>query len=199
MTKKGPGRPGPGPKGGQPQPPRVPKIWESIIHTFPPKSLHKREYLHMCCALLVTDITFGNPEQMSDLSLEQMGRARMDLKCVVCNHAGGGTMQCSVGNCYKGFHVCCARARNFSVGFRLTDGHPLGFCREHSGQRYRRVRETMLNGRKLMAAEVEDATAAEEEGKPVLEAPQVVAKSDAEKERDLQIKRNQEMMRKMFN
>lgn len=91
---------------------------------------------------------------MADLSLAQMTRARMDLKCVVCGQAGGGTMQCAVGNCYKGFHVLCGRARSFVMGFRATDGHPLAFCREHSGPRYRRVRDSMLNGRKLMAAEV---------------------------------------------
>lgn len=133
---------------------RMPKIYEEFAHLMPPKDTRKKTHVHMCCALFVTDITFNNPDAMSDLSLSQMTPARMDLKCVVCGQAGGGTMQCAVGNCYKGFHVLCGRARSFTMGFRATDGHPLGFCREHSGPRYRRVRESMLNGRKLMAAEV---------------------------------------------
>jgi len=136
---------------------------------------------------------------MSELSLGQMTRSRMDLKCVVCGQAGGGTMQCAVGNCYKGFHVLCGRARNFVMGFRATDGHPLGFCREHTGQRYRRVRESMLNGRKLMAAEAEEMAHEEKAEEPpvINNAPHQI--TDAEQERAAQIKRNKEMMMKMLD
>ena len=92
-------------------------------------------HAHLCCAnslgeAIVTPSTTCAPV----IDMHRVKNSRMILNCGLCNLAGG-CVQCSMKNCFQGFHPLCARSAGL---VRLypdkEDMHspPIFFCAEHS-------------------------------------------------------------------
>lgn len=53
-------------------------------------------YVHVACALWIPEVTWQNPEGMSNVDLSAITKARMGLKCHICGQAGGGVMYVAI-------------------------------------------------------------------------------------------------------
>ena len=65
--------------------------------------------------------------------MSRVKNSRMALMCGLCGLAGG-CVQCSMKNCFQGFHVLCARAAGLEHLYADKEaGDPaIFFCAEHS-------------------------------------------------------------------
>ena len=57
---------------------------------------------------------------------------------------GGGMVQCSFGKCARAFHILCARQHGNVVVLRASDAMLLCFCKMHSGERFAKTRNQMI-------------------------------------------------------
>ncbi|KAK9814219.1 hypothetical protein WJX72_002471 [[Myrmecia] bisecta] len=139
-------------------------------------------YVHLACALWTPDIMLTKPEAMKGVKLDHLSRERLNLVCQLCKQGGGAVIQCAFRSCCRPFHVLCGR----SIGNLLplaADGEPLGFCSEHSKDKYGRSRDKVLEGRQSSGSLSSAASP------PVVEVP-----NEYELQRLQNIERNRQML-----
>jgi SWI/SNF-related matrix-associated actin-dependent regulator of chromatin subfamily A member 5 len=92
-------------------------------------------HAHLCCAgnlpeVIVTPSTTCAP--IADM--HRVKNSRMALDCGLCG-LSGGCVQCSMKNCFQGFHVLCGRAANLEHIYPDREDNlspAVFFCAEHS-------------------------------------------------------------------
>ena len=92
-------------------------------------------HAHLCCAgnlpeVIVTPSTTCAP--VADM--HRVKNSRMALECGLCG-LSGGCVQCSMKNCFQGFHVLCSRAAHLEVLYPDREDNlapAVFFCAEHS-------------------------------------------------------------------
>ncbi len=92
-------------------------------------------HAHLCCAgnlpeVIVTPSTTCAP--IADM--HRVKNSRMALQCGLCG-LSGGCVQCSMKNCFQGFHVLCGRAANLEHIYPDREDNlspAVFFCAEHS-------------------------------------------------------------------
>jgi len=92
-------------------------------------------HAHLCCAgnlpeVIVTPSTTCAP--VADM--HRVKNSRMALECGLCG-LSGGCVQCSMKNCFQGFHVLCGRAAHLEHVYPDREDNlapAVFFCAEHS-------------------------------------------------------------------
>lgn len=147
-------------------------------------------FIHLACALWIPEIEINDPEQMKDVSLENLTAVRTQLNCSLCKQAGGGVVQCSYGSCCRSFHVLCGRHAGHVVTFR-NNGDPVAFCATHSSKNFMRMREALLEGKEIAS---QGETREDSEG-PLAEPAEQV---DYERQREENVKRIEAAKKAIF-
>jgi SWI/SNF-related matrix-associated actin-dependent regulator of chromatin subfamily A member 5 len=117
-------------------------------------------HAHLCCAgnlpeVIVTPSTTCAP--IADM--HRVKNSRMALQCGLCG-LSGGCVQCSMKNCFQGFHVLCGRAANLEHIYPDREDNlsaAVFFCAEHSAPAFSQRR---LKAAGLVAATGSAAAAA---------------------------------------
>ena len=92
-------------------------------------------HAHLCCAgnlpeVIVTPSTTCAPI----VDMHRVKNSRMALECGLCG-LSGGAVQCSMKNCFQGFHVLCGRAAGLEHIYPDREDNlapAVFFCAEHS-------------------------------------------------------------------
>ena len=91
-------------------------------------------HAHLCCANNLPEVSvMPSLSSAPVVDMRRVKNSRMTLPCGLCG-LSGGCVQCSMKNCFQGFHVLCARAAGLE---RMYVGHDqdqpaVFFCAEHS-------------------------------------------------------------------
>jgi SWI/SNF-related matrix-associated actin-dependent regulator of chromatin subfamily A member 5 len=91
-------------------------------------------HAHLCCASSLSEVAVTPSTTCAPvIDMSRVKNSRMALMCGLCGLAGG-CVQCSMKNCFQGFHVLCARAAGLEHLYADKEaGDPaIFFCAEHS-------------------------------------------------------------------
>lgn len=74
------------------------------------KQTDNGHWAHVICALWIGELYFANPTYMEPIEgAESIPRSRWRLTCYICKQHVGACIQCCNPNCFKAYHVTCAR------------------------------------------------------------------------------------------
>lgn len=101
------------------------------------KQTDKGQWVHQLCANWQPEVFVVEKGGHAYVSISGLERARLRLKCALCNSSGGASVQCSYGRCVVAVHPwCCLHdPRGFSKRIVKTpDGDNLWeiFCKNHA-------------------------------------------------------------------
>lgn len=149
-----------------------------------------RPWCHIACALWNPEVSFDKPRVCEGVNLDQVARSRLSLVCELCKQSGGGAIQCHFPRCCRAFHPLCARAAGWILAF-TDSGDAVGFCQEHSRQKFDVRRTNLLSPPEPASAASPAATVGPSQPPPVTQL------SEYELERQRNIERNKQMMARL--
>ncbi|KAE8723467.1 mitogen-activated protein kinase 19-like [Hibiscus syriacus] len=89
---------------------------------------------HLVCALLVSEVFFGDPEGREMIDCSRVPEKRWKGKCYVCKTRKGCAIECSESKCGLEFHVTCGLNEDLCIEY--TEGKKgavvAGFCNPHT-------------------------------------------------------------------
>lgn len=101
-------------------------------------------WAHVLCALWLPELYFANLNYMEPIEgFENIPKSRWRLICYICNQRGGACIQCCNKNCFRSYHITCAKRAGLYMKFngvsisgmainQFAPGHsPKTFCDKH--------------------------------------------------------------------
>ncbi|CCH61695.1 hypothetical protein TBLA_0F01530 [Henningerozyma blattae CBS 6284] len=114
-------------------------------HTGAFKQTDVGKWAHVLCSLWIPELYFANVNYMEPIEgLEYIAKSRWKLVCYICEQRVGACIQCSNKNCFRSYHVTCAKRAGLYLKFngvsipdmainQYSHGHvPKTFCDKHS-------------------------------------------------------------------
>lgn len=104
------------------------------------KQTNSSKWAHLLCAIWIPEVSLGNSTFMEPvMDVEKVPRPRWKLLCTICNQKMGACIQCGNKNCFRAFHVTCARRAKWCLQMKSSHGGPANldasvlkaFCDKH--------------------------------------------------------------------
>lgn len=74
------------------------------------KQLDSLQWSHVICGLWINELYFANPVYMEPIEgIDAIPKSRWRLLCYICRQKGGACIQCLNRNCFRAYHVTCAK------------------------------------------------------------------------------------------
>ena len=78
--------------------------------------LPKTVWCHLSCSYWIPQLTFDSKTHQVQ-GIENVDKRRLNVKCGICKQTRGCVVQCVAKNCFKSYHVECARKSGIFLGY----------------------------------------------------------------------------------
>ncbi|KAF9423049.1 nuA3 HAT complex component nto1 [Podila epigama] len=83
--------------------------------------LCRNRWAHLLCANWIPEVGVANTVYMEPIdSIDKIPASRWKLTCYICKIRMGACIQCETKNCFRAFHVTCARKAHLYMKSKLT-------------------------------------------------------------------------------
>lgn len=109
------------------------------------KQTNSSKWAHLLCAIWIPEVSLGNSTFMEPvMDVEKVPKPRWKLMCTICNQKMGACIQCGNKNCFRAFHVTCARRAKWCLQMKSSHGGPANldasvlkaYCDKHVPQEW---------------------------------------------------------------
>ncbi|KAF9583746.1 nuA3 HAT complex component nto1, partial [Lunasporangiospora selenospora] len=85
------------------------------------KQTTNSRWAHLLCASWIPEVGVANTVYMEPIdNIEKIPASRWRLTCYICKFRMGACIQCETKNCFRAFHVTCARKAHLYMKSRLS-------------------------------------------------------------------------------
>lgn len=87
------------------------------------KQTNDQRWGHVLCAMWIPEVNFPNTMFMEPIQdINRIPKGRKALLCYICNQQMGAPIQCGKSNCYRAFHVSCAKRARLPLKMKNSQG-----------------------------------------------------------------------------
>ena len=88
------------------------------------KQTNSSRWAHLLCAIWIPEVSLGNATFMEPvMDVEKVPKSRWKLQCTICQQKMGACIQCSNKNCFRAFHVTCARRARWFLSMKSANSN----------------------------------------------------------------------------
>lgn len=85
------------------------------------KQTTNSRWAHLLCANWIPEVGVANTVYMEPIdNIDKIPASRWKLTCYICKMRMGACIQCETKNCFRAFHVTCARKAHLYMKSKLT-------------------------------------------------------------------------------
>ncbi|KAF9287143.1 nuA3 HAT complex component nto1 [Mortierella alpina] len=112
------------------------------------KQTTNSRWAHLLCASWIPEVGVANTVYMEPIdNIEKIPASRWRLTCYICKLRVGACIQCETKNCFRAFHVTCARKAHLYMKSKLSKASSSGgevlvyraHCHKHTPRDYKGV------------------------------------------------------------